>query len=148
MHQTHCSRGHPRFGRSASNHPHFPSEAVLGSRLIDCRESRGSHDHLVKKRYRGRRPTTRFGLNWGSPGGGAPLGFTTSAKTFTFCPAPFPIASDFSPIPYIFIRTFESKNDGISGEWSPFVVCHDNVLKIIRDTTGAGSLTQFYRAPC
>ena len=45
--ETHCFRGHPRFGRSASSHPRSLSEAALRSRSIECREPRGSRDHLV-----------------------------------------------------------------------------------------------------
>ena len=148
VHQTHCSHGRPRSGRSASNHPRSLSEAALRFGSIDSHEPRGSHDHLVKNHHRDRRPTTRFGLNGGSPGGGAPLGFTTSAKTFTSWSAPFQVASDFDSIPYALIRTLESKNDGIRRERSPFVVYHGNVLKITSNTTEARSRTQFCRMSC
>ena len=42
----------------------------------------------------------------------------------------FPVASVFSSIYSVCTRTLESKNDGVRGEWGPFVVCHDvNIMK-------------------
>ena len=148
MRRTHCSRGRPRFGQSVSNRLHSPSEVASRSRSIGYREPRGRHNHLVNNIHGNRRPTTRFGLIRGNPGGGAPLGFTTSAKTFTSWPAPFPVTSDSSSILYVFVRTLESKNDRVCRERSPFVICHDNVLNTTNNTTGARSRTQFCWVPC
>jgi hypothetical protein len=92
--------------------------------------------------------TTRFGLNRGSPGGGAPLGFTTSVKTFTSWLSPFPTASAFSSTYSLCGRTLETKYDRIRGERSPFVVCHDNVLRITNDVTRTLSRTEFCGTPC
>jgi len=146
--QTHYSRGHPRFGRSTSNHPRSPSGAASISRSIDCHGPRGIHYQRVNNIDCDRWPTTRVGLNCGSPGGGAPLGFTTSAKMFTSWPAPFSEASALSSIPQMFFRTLEPKNDWIRRERSPFVVCHDHVLKIANNMANVRSRTQFYRVPC